>query len=343
LAEFSHFLWSLFDLGGSASRKRGWIVFGVFLAAMIMAQVLRSYPEPLASLGFLGVGVTFVLLIVATVQRLHDAGRSGYWIFSTLVPFAGLIATIAILSMPKRDVPRAGHPFAKRIGAVALVVVMLLFVTRAIYWQPYWIPSEAMKPTLLVGDFIIATQVKPDDLQRGDVVVFRHPVKGSDFIKRLIGMPGDKIQMKDGILYINGEAATRVPDGVFEEVYEPQGPMRSMPRCENVVVGAGEICKKSRFVETLPGGRQIQVLKIDTIGPVDDTDVFTVPLGQYFFMGDNRDNSFDSRFAQSVGGVGFVPAGNIKSRARWVLFSSAGSMIADVTSWRRDRYLLAIQ
>lgn len=108
------------------------------------------------------------------------------------------------------------------------------------------------------------------------MVVFRHPTAGTDYIKRLIGLPGDKIQMKAGVLYINGVEAKQEADGVFEEVYEPQGPMRNRPRCENGAVGEGGVCTKSRYLETR-GGRTHHVLNIDVAGPGDTTDVFTVP------------------------------------------------------------------
>ena len=127
------------------------------------------------------------------------------------------------------------------------------------------------------------------------------------------------------------------------EVYEPQGPMRSVPRCENGAVGAGGSCTKSRFVETLPEGRSHDVLNIDVAGPGDNTEVFTVPEGQYFFMGDNRDNSQDSRFAQAAGGVGFVPAEYLIGRADRIIFSSAGSRMLYFWTWRSDRYFQAVE
>jgi signal peptidase I len=239
---------------------------------------------------------------------------------------------------------------------------------RSIFFQPFWIPSESMKDTLLIGDFLFVNKMAYGysrysceipfttlslcpfeerflgaEPARGDVVVFRHPTAGSDYIKRLIGLPGDKIQMKDGVLFINGAEAPQQANGVFEEVFEPQGPMRNRPRCENGAVGEGGLCTKSRFTETLPEGRTHSVLNIDVGGPGDTTDVFTVPEGNYFVMGDNRDNSTDSRFPQSVGGVGYLPAKFLIGRADRVIFSSAGQSLFYVWTWRGDRFFKAIE
>ena len=251
------------------------------------------------------------------------------------------------------------------VEMVKTVVYALLIagLFRTLFFQPFWIPSESMKSTLLIGDFVFVNKMAygyskyscpfaicpfsgrifASDPERGDVVVFRHPVNGSDFVKRLIGLPGDTIQMKDGLLYINGAVAPQTADGMFEEVMEPQGPMKNRPRCENDVVGDGAICQKSRAVETLPNGRSHTVLNIESAGFADNTDVFTVPDGQYFFMGDNRDNSQDSRFAQAVGGVGFVPAENLIGRADRVIFSSSGTSMLYFWTWRSDRYFAAVE
>ncbi|MGA0540330.1 signal peptidase I [Neotabrizicola sp. VNH66] len=233
---------------------------------------------------------------------------------------------------------------------------------RTLFFQPFWIPSESMKDTLLVGDFLfvnkmaygyskyscpfaicpISGRIFGSEPERGDVVVFRHPVTGDDFIKRLIGLPGDTIQMKNGVLWLNGQEAVQTPAGIFEEVYEPQGPMRNVPRCQNDPARDGGICQKSRSVETLPGGVSHDVLNIADNQFADNTEVFTVPEGHYFFMGDNRDNSQDSRYSRAMNGVGMVPAEYLIGRADRVIFSSAGSRLWYIWTWRMDRFFKAI-
>lgn len=256
-------------------------------------------------------------------------------------------------------------------------------IFRTIFFQPFWIPSGSMKDTLLIGDFLFVNKMaygysyascpsvrvpqvgidlgaddfcgwfedKEDrifgsDPERGDIVVFRHPVSGLDFIKRLIGEPGDRIQMKSGLLYINDEPVQVADGGTFTEVMEPQGPLGQRPRCENGAVGMGAVCEKGRQIETLPGGTQHSILNIvdqtPGFGSTDDTGVFTVPEGQYFFMGDNRDNSNDSRVSQNRSGVGFVDLKDIVGRADRVIFSSAGRSMFAFWTWRSDRFFKAL-
>ena len=273
-----------------------------------------------------------------------------------------------------------GKQKSATVETIKTVVFALLFagIFRTVLFQPFWIPSGSMKDTLLIGDFLFVnkmaygysyascpslriaslginidasdicgfmdgdnTRLMGSEPKRGDIIVFRHPVHGTDYIKRLIGLPGDKIQMKDGVLYINDKAVEVEDAGTFTEVYAPQGPMRNRPRCQNGTVGTGGTCKKSRSTETLPNGVRHDILDIADQRS-DNTDVFHVPPGQYFFMGDNRDNSLDSRFPQAAGGVGFVPYENLIGRADRVIFSSAGRRMMYFWTWRAGRFFKAL-
>ena len=236
-------------------------------------------------------------------------------------------------------------------------------VFRTLFFQPFWIPSGSMKDTLLIGDFLFVNKmaygysrhscpfsacpfegrILASDPERGDVVVFRHPVNGSDFIKRLVGLPGDTVQMKGGVLHINGEAVGLADAGTFTEVKDKQGPMGYYPRCENAPVGEGGTCTKSRQVETLPGGTSHNILNVRDGFFSDDTKLFTVPQDHYFFMGDNRDNSQDSRYAQVNGGVGYVHEDFLIGRADRIMFSSAGRSLFYFWTWRGDRFFKAIE
>lgn len=264
---------------------------------------------------------------------------------------------------------------------IKTIVYALLIagVFRTLFFQPFWIPSGSMKDTLLIGDFLFVnkmaygysyascpsviipsiglnvdakalcgwadgdnTRLLGREPERGDVVVFRHPVSGRDFIKRLIGLPGDTVQVKNGLLYLNGEPVQVTPDGTFEEIAEAQGPQRLRPRCANGPVGRGGICIKEKFIETLPNGVSHSILNIGNQSS-DNTQVYTVPEGYFFFMGDNRDNSSDSRVSNMVGGVGFVPFENLIGRADRIMFSSAGHSMLFFWTWRGDRFFKAVR
>lgn len=210
--------------------------------------------------------------------------------------------------------------------------------------------------------------------ERGDVIVFKHPQRDActqgpvdtviglvrritggrggaaddcvDYVKRLVGLPGDRIQVKAGILHINGKALETVRAGEFAEPKASRGSPPSRPRCINEPVREGEDCIKEHWLETLPGGRTHSVLNITGVvgdsselhlSNADNTPVFEVPEGHFFFMGDNRDNSVDSRFAD----VGFVPFENLIGRAEVIALSSDGPFW-QIWNWRLDRFFKSI-
>lgn len=244
---------------------------------------------------------------------------------------------------------------------------------RTLLFQPFWIPSGSMKSTLLIGDFLFVNKMAygysyascpsipgtsidaesfcgvfkgkgrlfGSEPERGDVVVFRHPVTGEDYIKRLIGLPGDTVEMRDGRLILNGTPVEVEADGFFIEDYALQGPQRRQPACSTVENGQ---CIKEQFIETLPNGVSHATLNVRDGASADSTSVFVVEPGHYFFMGDNRDNSIDSRYSQTglTVGVGQVPAENLIGRADRVIFSSAGNSMLAFWTWRGDRFLKAI-
>lgn len=204
----------------------------------------------------------------------------------------------------------------------AIIAVLLALVIRTFLYEPFNIPSGSMLPTLEIGDYLFVS--KPaygysrysfpfgiamfegrhfgEQPARGDVVVFKLPTNTSvDYIKRVIGLPGDRIQVTGGRLYINGEQVSRESVGL-----------------KNVDKGFGSETPMMEYIETLPGGAMHRIYEETDNGPLDNTDVFVVPEGHYFMMGDNRDNSQDSRVQSHVG---YVPAENFVGRADFLFFS----------------------
>lgn len=237
------------------------------------------------------------------------------------------------------------------IGTVKTMVyaVIIALAVRTLAYEPFNIPSGSMKPTLLVGDYLFVSKFSygysdyslgfgtdlglldarlfDGEPQRGDVIVFRQPTDTSvDFIKRLVGLPGDRIRMIDGVLHVNDVAVTLEEDSVFED--------RSCSASRTI----------ERQTETLPNGARHSVLNITDSGRLDNTPEYVVPPEHYFMMGDNRDSSNDSRVTHLVG---FVPKENLIGRAEFLFFSTNGcGSLINPLSWpasiRWDRLFRSI-
>lgn len=224
---------------------------------------------------------------------------------------------------------KSSEGWIETIKTVVYAVLIALFI-RTVAYEPFNIPSGSMEPTLLVGDYLFVSKLSygysryslPGSLpvipgrifnsspKRGDVAVFKLPADTSkDYIKRIIGLPGDRIQMQRGRLYINGKMVPR--RRVKNYVYEPN----SLGRRDSV----------AQFIETLPNGVEHLILEAaGDFGQLDDTREFRVPEGHYFAMGDNRDRSQDSR----TRAVGPIPEVNLVGRADVLFFS-----INDSAAW----------
>ncbi|MUO81114.1 signal peptidase I [Agrobacterium vitis] len=230
---------------------------------------------------------------------------------------------------------------------VIIQALVLAMVIRTVLFQPFTIPSGSMMPTLLVGDYIFVNKfsygyskyslpfsldlfsgrILASEPKRGDVVVFRFPPNPDiDYIKRLVGLPGDRIQVTDGVLLVNGKPIPKVPDGTFTSDYRMDAGL-------DVPV----------FRETLDNGVNYDTLDETQNSAGDNTREFTVPAGHYFMMGDNRDNSADSRFD-----VGMVPAENLVGRASVIFFSLGNNTsFREIWKWpsnmRWDRLFKVVQ
>lgn len=232
-------------------------------------------------------------------------------------------------------------PKSKRTGGLGETVKTIIYAglialgVRTFAYEPFNIPSKSMVPTLLVGDYLFVSKFSygysrhslPFSLplisgrifasapERGDVAVFKLPADNStDYIKRIIGLPGDRIQVVNGILVINGTPVERRRVGEYVDTDE-----------------YGNATTYAKYIETLPGGREHVIIEKSDNGQLDNTPVYTVPPGHYFAMGDNRDNSLDSRVLNMVG---FVPAENLVGRAEILFFSTnGGARFWEVWRW----------
>ncbi len=232
--------------------------------------------------------------------------------------------------MSSNSTPPATHSTPWWSGNLATVGAALLIavVLKAFIFQPFTIPSSSMEPTLRTGDYLIVSKfsygwsrhslpfspplfygrilgLQP---KRGDVIVFKLPRDQgrTDYVKRLVGLPGDRVQVLHGAVYVNGHPFAQAPG---RALFDPEG----LPR------------KVTEVRETNSTGKSYTIYREALDHQGENTDVYVAPPGQYFFMGDNRDNSLDSRWSGDIG-VGFVPAENLVGRVEIVLASWRGGV-----------------
>ena len=235
---------------------------------------------------------------------------------------------------------------SKELVKTIVYAVLIALGFRSVGYEPFNIPSESMLPGLLVGDYLFVSKfpygysrysfplgLAPIDgrlfggeVKRGDVIVFKLPADNStDYIKRVIGLPGDVIEMRQGVLHINGQPVRRERVEDFEVKVSPNTDCAAKYPFYRVSDGNGTVtCRYPQFRETLPDARSYLTLDLIPDGPRDTTRPYFVPAGHYFVMGDNRDDSADSRMSAAENGVGFLPAENIVGRAEFLFFSTNG-------------------
>jgi signal peptidase I len=238
----------------------------------------------------------------------------------------------------------------RRGGLVRLIVEVMLiaWVIRSFVFAPFSIPSGSMLPALYIGDYVLVAKwpygysrysfpwgfpsfegrIFGGLPERGDIVIFRVPGSDEDYVKRVIGLPGDRIAVQGGMLIVNGRPIPRNRAGTFAMPISANSPCRVVEGATPMTGTADDgspACLYPVFEETLPGGKTYNVIDQVENPRADSVPEVIVPEGRLFLMGDNRDDSLDSRFSVEEGGIGFVPMENLIGRATLIFWSTDGT------------------
>ncbi len=342
---------AFFSFRGRISRSRYWecslllnIAAGIliYVASVLFFQIASTIRESAvahdrAPIIFIAVALALYVLVTWSglalqTKRLHDRGRTGWFVLLNVVPILGPLAlAVDTYLLPGKPGSNRYGPAPKpcpRSTKAEIVVVLagvgiflaLVIVGRTFIMEPFNIPSDSDEPTIVSGDYLAVSRYayRLSQPERGDIAVFINPHTGEDYIKRIVGLPGDTVQLSHGILSINGQAVQRRRIADYHE------------RTWLDIYRRYDDRLRYRYSETLSGGQPHEILGGDLTLPEDslpqdNTPVFEVPPDRFFAVGDNRDNSNDSRL-----GLGYVPLANLVGRAEFSLFSRAPS----VPLWR---------
>ena len=333
-----------YDWTGRTSRSQLLVVL-IFMGLIYLPIVNLHWFGKAARIveiaGWISIALMTVPLWGHIVRRFNHMRWPAALALLLLVPPINLIV-LAILLIKNQGQRRLFEMTPLRTAGFYSAVLVAVIALSRIIWTPYFAPAGSMKPNLLIGDVFAVWRLDrtPD---YGDVMVFTDPTTNTIYVKRVIALGGDTVKMTNGVPQVNGTPLQQSPVDPFIETMEPQGQFKNLPRCSNGAVGYGATCVKEQFTEIATNGSAYSVLSTIPNAPMDTTNMFTVPQGHVFFMGDNRDNSRDSRISVPAGGLGFVPETAIVGQAVRILYSFKGDYPYQLWTWRGSRIFKAIE